>query len=157
MERRSSSVPRPDSVAVLASADDAESAALADAYAKARDVPAQQVCKLPGVPQTSDVSLADYESKILEPFESCLSKGGVHDRIEAVVVVRGVPLRVAVPISTGTTNVSLAAALAIWESTTTGGDAGATPLLGQEPGMTVDCGSPCYGAAWPNPLENLKG
>jgi hypothetical protein len=154
---RASAFAGPDSVAVLASADVAESTALADSYAAARDVPTRQVCKISGMPQTDDVSLADYQNKILAPFEACLTSAGVHDRIEAVVITKGVPLRVAVPISTGTTNVSLAAALAIWESTIAGGDAGTTPLLGQEPGATVNCGSPCYGAAWDNPLQYLTG
>src|SRR5687767_9802045 len=102
--------PGPDSVAVLASADDAESGALADSYAAARAVPARQVCKVPGIPTTADVSLADYQSKILTPLEACLKDAAVHDRIEAIVIMRGVPLRVAVPSSTGSTIVSLAAA-----------------------------------------------
>ena len=36
-----------------------------------------------------------------------------------------------------------------------GGDAGGAPLLGQDPGTLVNCGTPCYGAAWPNPMLNL--
>ncbi len=154
---RANAFPGPDSVAVLASADVAESTALADAYAGARDVPTRQVCKIPGIPQTDDVSLADFQSKILAPLEACLTNAGVHDRIEAILITRGVPLRVVVPISSGTTNVSVAAALAIWESTLAGGDAGATSLLGQDPGQIVNCGSPCYGAAWDNPLQYLTG
>ena len=148
--------PGPDSVAVLASQDSAESVALADAYAKFRAVPARQVCKIPGIPQTDDVSLSDYQTKILAPFEQCLTTNGVHDRIEAVLVTRGVPMRVVVPISTGTSIVSTTAALATWESTMQGGDAGGAPLLGQEPGTIVNCGSPCYGAAWSNPLGKLN-
>ncbi len=140
---------------MLANADVAESTALADSYAAARAVPARQVCKVSGIPQTDDVSLADYQTKILAPLEKCLTDGGVHDRIEAIVITRGVPIRVAVPISSGTTNVSLAAALATWESTMAGGDAGGAPLLGQEPGTIVNCGSPCYGAQWSNPLTTL--
>ncbi len=147
--------PGPDSVAVLASADSAESVALADAYTKFRDVPVRQVCKIPGIPQTDDVSLSDYQTKILAPFEQCLKDAGVHDRIEAVLVTRGMPMRVAVPVTSGSTIVSLAAALSTWESTMQGGDAGGAPLLGQDPGAIVNCGSPCYGAAWQNPLVTL--
>jgi hypothetical protein len=157
VESSASAFPGPDSVAVLASADDAQSASLADSYAAARAVPDRQVCKIPGIPQTDDVSLSDYQTKILAPLEACLTQNGVHDRIEAVVVMRGVPLRVVVPISSGTTNISLAAALATWESTLAAGDAGGGPLLGQDPGTVVNCGSPCYGAAWPNPLVSLTG
>ena len=147
--------PGPDSVAVLASQDSAESVALADAYAKFRAVPARQVCKIPGIPQTDDVTLGDYQTKILAPFEACLTNAGVHDRIEAVLVTRGMPMRVSVPVSSGSTIVSLAAALNVWESTMQGGDAGGAPLLGQDPGTLVNCGTPCYGAAWPNPMLNL--
>ncbi len=154
--RSARAFPGPDSVAVLASADVTESSALADSYAAARDVPTRQVCKIPGIPQTDDVSLSDYQTKILAPFEACLTTAGVHDRIEAILITKGVPIRVDVPISTGTTTVSTAAALSIWESTTPG-DAGTSPLLGQEPGTIVNCGSPCYGAAWDNPLQYLTG
>jgi uncharacterized protein (TIGR03790 family) len=143
--------PGPDSVAVLASQDSAESVALADAYAKFRAVPLKQVCKIPGIPQTDDVSLADYQTKILAPFEACLTTNGVHDRIEAVLVTRGVPMRVVVPISAGTTNVSLTGVLALWESTLLNST---TPLLGQEPGS--GCGSGCYSALWKNPLLLLN-
>ncbi len=146
----------PDSVAVLASGDVTESTALADSYAKARQIPTRQVCKIAGIPQTDDISLSDYQTKVLAPLEACLTTGGVHDRIEAIVIMRGVPLRVVVPVSTGTNNVSLAAALATWESTLTGGDAGNVALLGQEPGEIVNCGSPCYGARWVNPLQTLN-
>jgi hypothetical protein len=147
--------PGPDSVAVLASQDSTESVALADAYTKFRAIPARQVCKIPGIPQTDDVSLSDYQTKILAPFEQCLKTNGVHDRIEAVLVTRGMPMRVSVPTTSGSTIVSLAAALNTWESTMQGGDAGGAPLLGQDPGTIVNCGSPCYGAAWLNPLQSL--
>ena len=147
--------PGPDSVAVLASQDSAESVALADAYAKFRAVPAKQVCKIPGIPQTDDVTLSDYQTKILAPFEACLTSSGVHDRIEAVLTTRGMPMRVSVPVTSGSTIVSLAAALNTWESTMQGGDAGGAPFLGQDPGTLVNCGTPCYGAAWQNPLLGL--
>ena len=66
--------PGPDSTAVLASADVTESSALADAYAAFRDVPTRQVCKISGMPQTDDVSLSDYQTLILAPFEACSSR-----------------------------------------------------------------------------------
>ncbi len=145
--------PGPDSVAVLANADIPESGALADAYAAARDVPARQVCKL-SMPATDDISLADYQTAIDGPFEACLKDAGVLDRIEAVVVMRGVPLRVAIPVGNALHNASLAATLSVWRSTLT---ADSSPLLGQDPGQIVDCGSPCLGAKYVNPLLYLNG
>ncbi len=133
-------VPGPDSVAVLANASVPGSVALAMRYAEARSVPASQVCVLP-MPSTDDIALDVFVSEILEPLRACL---GSHEaRIEAIVVMRGVPLRVSVPVDGGH-NVSLAAALGTWRSTLMDGT---TPLLGTSPGSVADCGgTPCYAA-----------
>lgn len=133
-------VPGPDSVAVLANASVPGSVALAMRYAEARDIPASQVCIL-AMPSTDDITLAVFESDVLGPLRTCL---GAHEaRIEAIVVMRGVPLRVLVPIDGGH-NVSLAAALGTWRSTLMDGT---TPLLGTAPGSVQDCGgTPCYAA-----------
>jgi uncharacterized protein (TIGR03790 family) len=133
-------VPGPDSVAVLANASVPGSVALAMRYAEARDIPSSQVCILP-MPSTDDIALDVFESDVLEPLRACL--GASEARIEAIVVMRGVPLRVLVPIDGGH-NVSLAAALGTWRSTLADGT---TPLLGTAPGSVADCGgTPCYAA-----------
>jgi uncharacterized protein (TIGR03790 family) len=140
-------VPGPDSVAVLANADVPGSVALAMRYAEARSIPASQVCVL-SMPSTDDVTLDVYEAQILEPLRACL--GSREARIEAVVVMRGVPLRVLVPIDGGH-NVSLAAALGAWRSTLADGT---TPLLGTSPGFVADCGgTPCYAARVAQPYH----
>lgn len=135
-------VPGPATTAVVANADVPESVALAQRYAAERGVPARQVC-LFSLPLETDIDLATYRSSLLEPLEACLADGGVSERIEAVLLIRGVPLRVRIPDGSGGRLVSLAAALGTWRST----EAGA-PLLGRAPGATLTCsgGTPCYGA-----------
>ena len=144
--------PGPESVAVLANADDPESLALARKYMDARSVPALQLCAL-SLPKTDDITYADYAAKLDGPFEACLKTAGVLDRIEAVVLMRGVPLRVGIPVNATTENVSVAAALGVWRTTL---DAGG-PLLGQPSGQLGNCGGPCLAAKWVNPLLYLTG
>ena len=147
-----SAFPGPESVAVLANSDDPESVALAHKYMDARNVPALQLCAL-SLPKTDDITLADYSAKLDVPFEACLKTAGVLDRIEAVVIMRGVPLRVGIPVNATTENVSVAAALGVWRTTLDGGGV----LLGQPSGKAGNCGGPCLAAAWVNPLLYLTG
>lgn len=138
----------PDSVAVLANADVPGSAALAMRYAAARDVPGSQVCILP-MPTAEDVTLDEYRTRILEPLRACLGPER-EARIAAVVVMRGVPLRVSVPVDGGHF-VSITAALSAWRSTLA---ADGSPLLGTSPGMTADCGgTTCYAARVRSPFS----
>lgn len=143
--------PGPDTTVVVANANVPESVALARTYAAARAVPDAQVCLL-DVEDVEDIDLADYEATFLEPLRACLdATPGVRARIEAALLIRGVPLRVSVPVGGGAQVVSLAAALQLWDSTQMG-----APLLGAEPGATIMCGSsPCYGPAWGNPYRGF--
>jgi len=135
-------VPGPATTAVIANANVAASVALAERYARERNVPTGQVCLLP-IDDVTDLSLDAYRGQVLTPFEACLDAAGARDRVEAVLLVRGVPLRVEVPDGAGTRRVSLAAALGLWQTTTDSGE----PLLGQAPGTVADCGgTACYAA-----------
>lgn len=138
--------PGPDTVVVIANANVPESVALAERYAAARGVPTSQVCLL-DVADVEDIDLAEYEATLLEPLRACLDRtSGVRARIEAALLVRGVPLRVRIPVATGNQVVSLAAALGLWDSNELG-----VPLLGRPPGMDAMCGaSACYAATWRN-------
>jgi MYXO-CTERM domain-containing protein len=140
--------PSPDTTAVLYNADVPESVALAQAYQAARAVPQNQMCKVSVVDQP-DISLADYNAKLFAPLQKCLMDGGALSRIEAVMIMRGIPIIVATP-----DNASVAAALGAWTSTL---DGTTTPLVGQPPGMMANCGGPCLAAQWPNPLKALVG
>lgn len=138
--------PGPDSVAVVANANVPESVALAERYAAARDVPDAQVCLL-DLPDEENIPLADFESMLLEPLRACLDETPtVRDRIESILLIRGVPLRVQVPFGMGTRAISLAAALGLWDSI----DALGIPVLRQPPGM----GSP-FRAVWANPYQGF--
>ncbi len=142
--------PGPDSVVVVANSNVPESVTLAQRYAEARDVPANQVCLL-DVPDMEDVDLDVFTMQVLQPLQACLDAGGVRDRIEAALLIRGLPLRVGIPVGGSTQKVSLAAALGVWDSTSSDG----TTLLGQDPGAMLMCGSSsCYGAAWSNPYQS---
>jgi uncharacterized protein (TIGR03790 family) len=142
-------VPGPATTAVLANADVPESVALAERYARERDVPEGQVCALP-IDEVIDLDLDTFRTQVLTPLRACLDAAGARERIEAIVVIRGVPLRVDIPDGASTRRVSLAAALGLWESTADG-----APLLGQPPGVIADCsGTPCYAAAITNPFTS---
>jgi len=140
--------PGPDSVAILANADIPESVALAQSYADARQVPARQLCAL-SMPTTEDISLAEFQNMMLGPLLDCLSTAGVLDRIEGVLLIRGVPLRVVIPTPDGDMRTSVAAAIGVWRSvmTDTGED-----FIGQPPGVAMTCsgGSACTVARWAN-------
>src|SRR5688572_27931030 len=102
--------PSPDTVVIIANASSPGSMMLARRYADVRDVPDRQICALE-LPSTADITLDQYRSLVLEPLRACLDAGGIRDRIEAAVVMRGVPLRVLIPIAEGgAQSVSLAAA-----------------------------------------------
>lgn len=143
-------VPGPDSTVVIANQDIGESVTLAESYALGREIPARQICLL-SLPLTSTMTFAEFSSELLTPLESCLDT--ISDRIEAVVLVRGVPLRVSVPTpSDGSQIASTAAVLGVWHSTASDD----SPIAGEPPGHMITCsgGTPCYAATWANPFTS---
>jgi MYXO-CTERM domain-containing protein len=149
--RSARAVPGPESVAVVANANVPGSVAIAEAYARGRAIPERQICRL-ALPVQIDLTLAEYRAMFEAPLAECLTRAGVLDRIEAVVLTRGVPLRVIVPGDGVDEPISLAAALSVWRSEFEG-----APLLGQPPGRVADCGgTPCRAARWSNPVERRR-
>lgn len=145
LPRVAAAVPGPDSVVVVGNANLEESAQLAEAYRQARQIPARQVCLL-DLPEADDLSLDEFRTRLLEPLHECL--GDIEERIEAAVLVRGVPLRVTVFEGE---RVSTAAALGTWKSELADG----TPVLGTAPGSNLDCGgTPCYAARLASPYRS---
>ncbi|MGE0784204.1 MAG: TIGR03790 family protein [Sandaracinaceae bacterium] len=145
--------PGPDSVAVVANANVPESVALAQTYAAARDVPDAQVCLL-DLPTEEDISLDDYETMFLEPLRACLdATPTVRERIESILLIRGVPMRVQVPFMGRTEAIGLAAALGLWDSA----DSLGIPILRQEAGTLAPCGggNMCFAARWANPYRGF--
>jgi len=141
-------VPGPDSTAIVANANVRESVELAERYRKARAIPERHLCAL-ALPTGSTIDFATYESAFFEPLESCLSDAGVLDRIEALVLAKGLPLRVAIPTGDRNRRASLAAVASVWKTE----DRSGRRLAGTAPGIEADCGgTPCYAAFYPNPF-----
>jgi uncharacterized protein (TIGR03790 family) len=94
-------------VLVIFNKDDPESARLAEAYRNARDIPVPQMLGL-GMPKKTDITRAEYENSILSPLREHFDSKGWWDRkrdandilvptrnkIRAIVLMRGVPLRI---------------------------------------------------------------
>ncbi len=144
--------PGPDGVVVVAHADRPESLALARRYAEARAIPDAQLCAL-SLGDADPLPLDAYRSRLEAPLLDCL--GAAADRIEAAVLIRGVPRRVEIPSASGPLPVSTAAALATWRSTLV--DDG-RPLLGEPPARLAQCagGQPCWQGVWRNPLLDAR-
>ncbi len=142
-------VPGPDSVVVVANKNDQDSVGLAQKYAKERAIPPNQICLL-DLPQQEDITQTEYQQKFLAPLEQCLQQGGSLARIEAVVLMRGVPLRVGIVNNNQTQGASLAAVVGVWKSTYNG-----KSLLTEMPGRQITCsgGAACLAARWTNPFR----
>lgn len=135
-------VPGPDTTVVVANAADPESVALAEDYADARAIPPMQRCALE-LPDGPDIGLDAWQAHFLAPFEVCIAD--IAPRVEAVVLVRGLPLRVHAADGV----VSSAAALAVWRSTRIADGAPVIDLDASRPG---NCASPCRAGRWQNPF-----
>lgn len=144
-------VPGPDSVVVVANENVAESVALAETYRVARGLPLARVCAV-DAPTEVDIALDAYRTRIFEPLSRCLEERNLAAATEAFVVMRGMPLRVLVPVAGGAPqSISITAALAAWKS-----DVSGRPLLGEAPGMPTTCagGVPCLFPRWQNPFTS---
>ncbi len=142
-------IPGPDTTAVLAHGRIPESVALAERYVAARSIPLSQLCLVdPEAGDTIDHEM--YLTAIERPLIDCL--GPVVERIEAVVLVRGLPLRVRFPDrGDGAQRASLAAVLGVARSV--GPDGQPLSATGS-PGRRAMCGNtPCTVARWSNPYR----
>jgi hypothetical protein len=124
-------VPGPDSVTVVANMHIPQSVALAEHYAKLRQVPARQVCPLnlpippydttpipPGqyfIQRRDWVRLSEFRVHFMGALETCLGERAL-DRIDTVVLARGVSLQVAVQEGTGFGFPALASVVNVWKS-----------------------------------------
>jgi len=94
-------------VLVLFNKSDPESARLAETYQDARSIPASQILGLE-MPKKADITRAEYENSILTPLREHFTDNGwwkrsrdaqglllpTANRIRAIVLMRGVPLRI---------------------------------------------------------------
>lgn len=100
-------VPTPAAVAVLYNSAVPESRKLAELYRNARNIPAENLIAL-AMPETADISRADYEKSILKPLCAEFDQRGwwkrgrdaagillpERNKIRVLVTMRGVPLRI---------------------------------------------------------------
>ena len=142
-------VPGPDSVAIVANSSVDASIDLMHTYAKARHIPAGQRCTV-DLPPYDDLPITDFEPKLLTPLLTCLTTSGALPRIEAIVLMRGMPRRLFVKGQLGNLRVSLAAALAVARSVRTTDD---VPVVGLPPGVKVG-GKNAFAATWSNPYDS---
>ena len=88
----------PANVFVVVNGDDPSAVAVADHYASARALPQGHVCSVFGVDPSSDsISLEDYRANILAGLNGCLAAHPQQEEVDYLVLVRGLPYRVALP------------------------------------------------------------
>ena len=144
--------PGPDSVAVIANLGHPGANALLDDYGTRRHIPQSQRCTV-DVKPFIDISAGDFRNKIALPILQCLLTGKSLDRIESMVLLRGMPRRVDVQFDGGTLKVALAAALSVYRTTIRKAEAS---ILSKAPGFKGLCsdGVQCWAATWKNPYSS---
>jgi uncharacterized protein (TIGR03790 family) len=83
-------------VLVVANGASADSVRIAEAYAQARRVPAEQVVRVDSLPSDPPdaISRLVYERAIERPVAKWLAQHAAQDRIRFIVLTKGVPLRI---------------------------------------------------------------
>lgn len=88
----------PINVMVVYSADDSEAKKVADHYASARSLPPGHLCGLAGfTPAETTIDVARFLTGIQAPLDACLADLPEPDRIDMLVLVRGLPYSVTLP------------------------------------------------------------
>jgi uncharacterized protein (TIGR03790 family) len=88
------SAQQPANVLVVTNAASAASVRIGDAYQKARLIPADQVLPLQGIVAADEIDRAEYEHLIEAPLAKWLTAHQAQDRIVAIVLTKGIPLRI---------------------------------------------------------------
>ena len=81
-------------VLLVANANSPDSLRIAEAYARARAVPQDQVIRIKVDPAADEVDRDMYDGDIEAPIADWLTKNFAQDRILYIVLTKGVPLRV---------------------------------------------------------------
>ena len=87
----------PNEVLLVGNAASAASRAIAEHYARARELPADHILLLTGLAEDppDQISRQDYEHLIQAPIAAWLGRRGAQDRIACIVLTKGLPLRIA--------------------------------------------------------------
>jgi len=88
------SAQQPANVLVVTNAASATSVRIGDAYQQARHIPAEQVLPLQGIVPADEIDRAEYERLIEGPLAKWLTAHQAQDRIVAIVLTKGIPLRI---------------------------------------------------------------
>jgi len=86
----------PGEILVIANRNAARSVGLAKYYMKRRGIPKENLIKL-WVTDKEQCSRMDYDKKIAAPVRRCLEKNEFNGRIRCLVLMYGLPLKVAAP------------------------------------------------------------
>jgi uncharacterized protein (TIGR03790 family) len=85
-------------VVVLFNADVPEAAAVARRYGEARLLPKGHLCGVSGLPASATtIDVATFKAKIQAPLDACIAALPHPDRVDYVVLVRGLPYVVTLP------------------------------------------------------------
>jgi len=133
----------PMNVMVLYSSDDAQSTEVAKLYEKERDLPPGHLCGLPGfTPADTQIDVAAYQAKVGAPFDACLAALPHPEDIDIVVLARGLPYMVNLPVYT----VSLEAMVQVGHAKVV---ASGAELAGQgQPDASASVGNPLFNQNW---------
>jgi uncharacterized protein (TIGR03790 family) len=88
----------PANVLVMVNGEDAEAAEVAEHYEFERSLPPNHRCEVFGIdPSADEIPFVDYELHVLSALNDCLSILPQPDEIDILLLVRGLPYRVAIP------------------------------------------------------------
>ena len=88
----------PANVLLMVNGEDAEAEAVAEHYEVERSLPPDHRCEVFGLdPSINEIPYADYELHVLSALNDCLSILPQPDEIDILLLVRGLPYRVAIP------------------------------------------------------------
>jgi len=107
----------PRNVLVVINEDSPESVEIAGYYVQMREIPAANICRIRTVTDYSTTK-AIYQDEIETPVMDCIAASPYSDRIDYIVLTRGMPIRASFPGG----NVSTAALLQVMDTTLRGKD-----------------------------------
>jgi hypothetical protein len=88
----------PTNIVVLYNADIPAAVSVAQHYAKVRSVPKGQLCGVSGIAATdATIDVPTFQTKIQAPLDACIAALPEPERIDYVVLVRGLPYIVTLP------------------------------------------------------------
>jgi len=80
-------------VLVIATRRSPDSQEIANAYAKAYNLPVKQICTLDCLPG-EEVKLVDFRKTIQRPLYDHLKRNGLETQIDYFVLTKGIPIRI---------------------------------------------------------------